>query len=227
MKFQWLKNFLEQEKKTIKDDEDETEKKRKKKLGLGALSIDDCYSVESFNQNDWREVEQGTVDNEKSSVSWELTMALGEIQSKMTHQTKIENPHFHLSHHTAIDRFTGGVAEGALYSVLAPQNIEWQPIKMSLDFARTEKDECCLMLLLLVLRDLAEHRLPLGFATNRGMGEIKVKNIKLESRGLTGIGLPKDLNVTLIKGDVRQIDNEIKESLKGVWEKWINTNQEK
>jgi hypothetical protein len=29
------------------------------------------------------------------------------------------------------------------------------------------------MLLLLVLRDFAENRLPLGFATNRGMGEVK------------------------------------------------------
>lgn len=151
------------------------------KLGLGSLSIDDCFSVESFDQTDWRNVEHGTADNEKSSATWELTTALDTIKNGMTHQTKIPNPHFHISHHTAIDRFTGGVADGALYSVLAPHNIEWQPIKMSLDFGRTDgKDKCCLMLLLLVLRDLAENRLPLGFATNRGMGEIDVGKIEIK-----------------------------------------------
>ncbi len=199
--------------------EKDTPNQPKSKIGLGALSIDDCYSVESFDQTNWRNIEQRTADNEKSAATWELTTALHTIKNGMTHQTKISNPHFHISHHTAIDRFTGGVADGALYSVLAPHNIEWQPIKMSLNFSRTDgKDKCCLMLLLLVLRDLAENRLPLGFATNRGMGEVKVKSIKLKGKNLTQIGLPKDLDVTLENGDVRLIDKETKEALKGAWE---------
>lgn len=152
----------------------------KSKLGLGALSIDDCYSVESFDQTNWRNVEQGNAKDDISSAQWEITTALNAVHNEMTHQTKLPNPHFHISHHTAIDRFTGGVAEGALYSVLAPHNIEWQPIKMSLDFSRTENEKCCLMLLLLVLRDLAENRLPLGFATNRGMGEVEIEKIEIK-----------------------------------------------
>ncbi len=191
----------------------------KSKVGLGALSIDDCYSVESFNQDNWRKVETAKVtktDNGKEvEVSYseqELWQAIETVQSKMTNQTKIPNPHFHISHHTAIDRFTGGVAEGALYSVLAPHNIEWQPIKMSLDFGRTENNKCCLMLLLLVLRDLAENRLPLGFATNRGMGEIEVEKIEI-----TG-----NYNITWKDGKFVFTDENQKKEITGEWQKWAN-----
>ena len=145
----------------------------KSTIGLGALSIDDCYSVESFNQEKWREVEQASADKDETYTTF------------LSKLSQIEKPNlsFYPTQHTAIDRFTGGVAEGALYSVLAPHNIEWQPIKMSLDFGRTQgKDKCCLMLLLLVLRDLAENRLPLGFATNRGMGEVEIQKVEIKGK---------------------------------------------
>ena len=196
------------------------------KLRLGALSIDDCYAKDEFSMKteDWRNVEQGKFDNEATFSQTELHQALKKIDGESNDKP---SKRFAISHHTAIDRFTGGVADGALYSVLAPHNIEWQPIKMSLDFGRTDgNDKCCLMLLLLVLRDLAENRLPLGFATNRGMGEIEVDCIKLKCQ-TTEIGLPKDLDVTLTKGNVKHIDNEIKEALKGALGKWINANQDK
>ncbi|HEY0428568.1 MAG TPA: RAMP superfamily CRISPR-associated protein [Pyrinomonadaceae bacterium] len=208
----------------------------KSKLGLGALSIDDCYSVESFDPEIWREVEQGklyddksyfervtSIVNEREVEEVTLHQALRKLDTGKPDVSDVEirekTEKFAVSYHTAIDRFTGGVAEGALYSVLAPHNIEWQTIKMSLDFGRAgDNGKCCLMLLLLVLRDLAENRLPLGFATNRGMGEIKVEWIKLESKNLAKIGLPKALDITLPNGDVREIDAEIKESLKGAWD---------
>jgi CRISPR/Cas system CSM-associated protein Csm3 (group 7 of RAMP superfamily) len=196
----------------------------KSSLGLGALSIDDCYSVEEFNQTNWREVEQEKADNDKSANEWGITQALNKVRTEIeTSQSgAARKPHFHISHHTAIDRFTGGVADGALYSVLAPHDIEWQKINMSLDFDRTANDKCSLMLLLLVLRDVAENRLPFGFATNRGMGQIEVEWIKLEGQHFAQLGLPKDLNITFPNGDLRQLDSETKNSLKGAWEEWLN-----
>ncbi len=197
------------------------------KLGLGALSIDDCYSVERFDQKEWRNIEQGTAKDDDSAINWEISKAIETVQTKMTHQTKIQNPHFHITHHTAIDRFTGGVADGALYSVLAPHNIEWQPIKMSLDFGRTNgKDKCCLMLLLLVLRDLAENRLPLGFATNRGMGEVKVKNIKLKGKILDDYGLQKNEKgeVVLNDGKVSELDENFRNDLAKEWKECLKIN---
>lgn len=221
----FVENLFGARKKTLKTDDSQNEKERqekerKKRLGLGALSIDDCYAKDEFSMNteDWRNVEQGKFDNEATFSQTELHQALKKIDGESNDKP---SKRFAISHHTAIDRFTGGVAEGALYSVLAPHNIEWQPIKMSLDFGRTENDKCCLMLLLLVLRDLAENRLPLGFATNRGMGEVKVKSIKLKGKNLSEIGLPKDLDIPLAKGDVRQIDDVIKDLLKGAWEECL------
>lgn len=183
-------------KKQPKEDKDKAEKERKKRLGLGALSIDDCYSVESFNQNDWLEIEQASADEN------------GEYTSFLNKLSQIEKPdlRFYPTQHTAIDRFTGGVAEGALYSVLAPHNVKWQPIEMFLDFGRTQSKKPSLMLLLLVLRDVAENRLPLGFATNRGMGEVKVKSISLEGKNLESI-ISGDVSIEIINGKFKASDN--------------------
>lgn len=178
------------------------------RLGLGALSIDDCYSVESFSSDNWRKVEQATANDNESASAWEITTALNAVHSEMTHQNKIQNPHFQITHHTAIDRFTGSVAEGALYSVLAPHNIKWEPIRMTLDFRRCRgMERKCLMLLLLVFRDFAENRLPLGFATNRGMGEVKVKSIKVAGENLDKIGLEGDVSIHMENGKFAVSEN--------------------
>jgi CRISPR/Cas system CSM-associated protein Csm3 (group 7 of RAMP superfamily) len=170
------------------------------KLGLGALSVDDCFSIESFDQKKWREVEQASAKDDVSAAHWEITNALNAVHGEIKSQTQIKNPHFHLTHHTAIDRFTGGVAEGALYSVLAPHDIEWSPIRLTLDFGRCQGNERkCLMLLMLVLRDLAKNRLPLGFATNRGMGEVKVESISLHGENLGSI-VSDDVSITIENG---------------------------
>lgn len=176
--------------------------------GLGALSIDDCYSVASFSPDIWRKVEQAAANDNDSASRWEITKALNEVHREMTHPAKVKKPHFHITHHTAIDRFTGGVADGALYSILAPHNIEWEPIRLALDFRRCEGNERkCLMLLLLVLRDFAENRLPLGFATNRGLGEVKVNQIKVAGKNLSEIGLDGEISIDLSNGKFSVSDN--------------------
>lgn len=182
--------------------ENEDKNKPSSKLGLSALAIDDCYSVECFDQEKWREVEQTAEDEDETyRTFWNK---LNDVQT--------DKLKFHPTHHTAIDRFTGGAAEGALYSVLAPQTVEWNPIKMTLDFARTENDLCCLMLLLLILRDLAQNRLPLGFAVNRGMGEIQVEKIEV-----TGGYKITWTNEKFVFSDENQKDIMTEE-----WQKWAS-----
>jgi CRISPR/Cas system CSM-associated protein Csm3 (group 7 of RAMP superfamily) len=194
------------------------------KVGLGALSIDDCYAKDEFSMNtkDWRNVEQGKFDNEATYSQTELHQALKKIDGESNDKT---SKRFHISHHTAIDRFTGGVAEGALYSVLAPHNIQWQPITMSLDFGRTgENDKCCLMLLLLVLRDLAENRLPLGFATNRGMGEVEIE--KIEIKGSYNI-VWKDKKFEFTDDERITVEDEkLKSKIQKEWSEWIENQKQ-
>ncbi|GLW98925.1 RAMP superfamily CRISPR-associated protein [Microtetraspora sp. NBRC 16547] len=93
--------------------------------------------------------------------------------------------------HVALDRWTGGAADGRLFSVLEPHAIEWEPIRLSIDLTRlADRRDPALALLLLTLRDLAEGRVPLGASVNRGFGDIEVSEI-------TFIGGPWRKQVTL------------------------------
>ena len=193
------------------------------KKGLGALAIDDCFAVESFDRKNWTAVQQGNFFDGKSYFETTTTNINGKEVDEITlHQAlrkidldkdsvseterKAPSEKFVIEHHNAIDRFTGGASDGALYSVLAPTKIGWDEMRFSLDLSRIQDDDKeiekhkrrgCVMLLLLVLRDLAENRLPLGFATNRGMGEIKVKGIELTGRNLKEIDLDGEISTKM------------------------------
>lgn len=198
-------------------------------LGLGALSIDDCYAEKAIEEKSWREVESGKMKNDESYSSQELWQALKRIDlNKKPDQHLSESEKFSdtrsfkISHHVAIDRWTGGASEGALYSVLQPASaIRWNDICLTLDLSRFKPDDKklqLLMLLLLVLRDFAENRLSLGFAANRGMGEVVVekieglekipKFIEMEEESFTA---EMENGRLVFKGD------EVKKRLKGVW----------
>lgn len=202
-------------------------------LGLGALSIDDCYAQKEFamNSNDWASVETGKVYDDKSfyeggEQAEEVTLwqGLKKIEGEPDLQTDTKN--FHISHHVAIDRWTGGASEGALYSVLQPTaKIGWQDIYLTLDLARLPADKKLksLMLLLLVLRDFAENRLPLGFATNRGMGEVEVE--KIEITGLYNILWETGKFNFKDDENIMDEDEKLRAKIQKEWQEWISQNQ--
>ncbi|MDR0959180.1 MAG: RAMP superfamily CRISPR-associated protein [Propionibacteriaceae bacterium] len=91
----------------------------------------------------------------------------------------------------SIDRWTGGVADGMLYSSLEPYATDkeaWRSIIVEIDFDRlrsahnaSDVDQAhntdpktALTLFALVLRDLVDGWVPLGFGTTRGLGSIEV-----------------------------------------------------
>ena len=194
-----------------------------KHLGLGALSIDDCYA-KTLDANIWSEVEAGEMKDDKTYSTQPLWKALKKIEG----DNKADTTNFKISHHVAIDRWTGGSAEGALYSVLQPTAaIDWDEICLTLDLSRLRgagvaPDETlkkrCLMLLLLVLRGLAENRLPLGFAANRGMGEVIIEKIEGLSEIPKLLGLEGESFEAEIKsGTMTFKGDKVKEKLKEVW----------
>ncbi|MDR1874240.1 MAG: RAMP superfamily CRISPR-associated protein [Synergistaceae bacterium] len=90
--------------------------------------------------------------------------------------------------HVAIDRFTGGASDGALYSARPVKCSEeeplekWTPIKISVDFSNPAPQPSIdsnieLALLKLLIRDLQEGYIPVGFGTRRGLGEIGVDKV--------------------------------------------------
>lgn len=78
--------------------------------------------------------------------------------------------------HAAIDRFTGGASQGALYNARPVKNsCTWEPIIMVLSTypeipAGTLKQE--LALLKLLVRDFSEGYISVGFGSGRGLGRI-------------------------------------------------------
>jgi len=224
--------------------------KATKRLGLGALAIDDCYARETMSMKQWRDVEvavdakkKGDEQDKPDEVSYyqrELWKQLREVDEwkdefagkngdKLTpDEYKKDSKRFRINHHVAIDRWTGGASEGALYSVLAPTKIKWEEMRLTLDFGRIDDNSRLptLMLLLLVLHDVAENRLPFGFATNRGMGEIEVETICLKGLGfeneLSCLNTSSDDGLVLPKGKFTDLGKRLKEKLKMEWETWRN-----
>ena len=176
----------------------------------GALAIDDCYADVSFTPQQWHEIKTA-VDSE------ELKAALTDAGLSQMQQ----------AFHVAIDRWTGGAADGALYSVLEPMGIKWSPLELTLDLDRLKRsdgDEKYLprvALLFLVLRDLMNRRIPLGFGTNRGLGDIGVEKIKID--GIRNLSQLSDFeDITLTKKELSQKNTEFFQQLTAAWQNWIN-----
>lgn len=100
--------------------------------------------------------------------------------------------------HNAIDRWTGGVAEGLLFNEVTYPHATWNDIVIELDTARLLQnvkiesgigglslDECLRFaraswcLLCLAVAELSAGTLPLGGRTTRGHGQVEVTSISM------------------------------------------------
>ena len=96
--------------------------------------------------------------------------------------------------HVAIDRFTGGASDKALYSARPVKRDEqdksgWEPIRLTLDASNVLSDENVRKeqaLIKLLLRDMKDGYITIGFGSRRGLGEIEVGEIEY------GEGFPED-----------------------------------
>ncbi|KXK58950.1 hypothetical protein AWW66_26900 [Micromonospora rosaria] len=101
-----------------------------------------------------------------------------------------------VSDHVAIDRWTGGAGDHRLFSVLDPDTtVAWEPIRIEVDTTRLDGHRAptgatsgplALPLLLLVLRDLRDGWLSLGYGGTRGRGQIEVTGVTFTGDGLSG-----------------------------------------
>lgn len=189
----------------------------------GRLHVDDVYQI----------------DNKIDAMKW-----LEEEQDTLNGATLHED-------HVAIDRFTGGASDTALYSTRAPNRDKaWEPIHLRIDFARPyvppvygkdgggndnakrgaaaplppDVQRAETALLLLVLRDIAEGVLPLGFATRRGMGEVKITTITITGQLA---GQPIDLspfnpNLSDLSGLSNPSDSSPFGDIQAAWAAWHN-----
>lgn len=129
-------------------------KDRKKILHAGLLSVSDVYQI----------------DNDIDAEKW-----LEEDKAEIAGAVVPED-------HVSIDRFTGGAADSALFNIAPPKRKpnSWEAIHLTMRIPENDEDisptkvNAGIALLWLVLRDLKEGLVTIGFGGNRGLGEIKI-----------------------------------------------------
>ncbi len=171
----------------------------------GALAVEDATLLE---------VPKDTWDAVMTTSRDDLGRALGPV------------PHDKVSldaaMHVAIDRWTGGAAEGLLYSVLEPWPLEPFDVVLRLDLRLLGNDDiarAAVFLLLLVLRDVERGLVPFGRGTLRGCGTVEVEGVRVDSRGL-----PDWLHWLQGKNELRCIGDLSEDDvapLQEAWSRWI------
>lgn len=188
---------------------------------IGTISIDDCYATIPMSATDWAKVENAT--SMEKDLKPHLKAALG---GKGDPYEKLQP-----AMHVAVDRWTGGAADGMLYSVLEPIGLEWEAIGLQVDLARLKKYHEALVqpaiaLLLLVLRDFANRKIPIGYGTNRGMGTVAVTDMKLNASS-TLDDLPGLEGEISLASDLSNLDAELRQQLSDKWKAWIAQEMQK
>ena len=190
---------------------------------IGALAVDDCYATLEMTASDWAAVENTPKATNGTFTQFGKTLATalgGKGQPFQTLQPAM---------HVAIDRWTGGAADSMLYSVLEPIGVSWEPIGLSLDADRLCKYhpqavKPAIALLLLVLRDFAHRKIPIGYGTNRGMGTVEVTAMTSHGKGLSNLeGLMEE---KMIGPDLDGLDAPLLNDLTQAWQKWIDAQPE-
>ena len=154
-------------------------------IGRGALAVADCYaSHPEITDTRWEALLVGSTDTKHDQLPPDI---IKNLVKKGLLPTQ----------HVAIDRWTGGAAEGLLFSVLELHDSNWEPLEIRLNLARlpVEHADAAVALTILVLRDFAAGWIPLGSQTTRGLGAITVTSIDVRGlpRGDTKVdAIPED-----------------------------------
>jgi CRISPR/Cas system CSM-associated protein Csm3 (group 7 of RAMP superfamily) len=172
-------------------------------LGRAALRVADCHA------------EAVPAD------AWEAILQAGDVGELRDAMPK----GWSLAHHVAIDRWTGGAADRFLFEVLEPWGLRWEPLRLEVERGRLGPDEGpCLALLLLVLRDLAQGRVALGWATRRGHGTVLVEEVTVTRRRAAGpvrisAGVVRERGLGELIGAVSDRDLVME------WQAWVERNR--
>ncbi|HKK29197.1 MAG TPA: RAMP superfamily CRISPR-associated protein, partial [Alphaproteobacteria bacterium] len=129
------------------------------------------------------------LENLFGSTTWASTVQISDFVSTKA----IKTQDLHHQYFNAIDRFTGGVAEGALYEARAiPIGTELKgQLRLALR-AETSIPPWTRLLLGLVLRDMAMGDIAIGWGKAKGYGTIKLR-LEAESTIATLVGFqPED-----------------------------------
>jgi CRISPR/Cas system CSM-associated protein Csm3 (group 7 of RAMP superfamily) len=200
-------------------------------LGRGALMVDDCYCQKQLDPQKWQRITQMTDEpnsvNASNSVNTSNSLNTSKSADPPKAMTEADSLQAYLNEaglqdtqqafHVAIDRWTGGAADAMLYTALEPMNLQWEPIELTIDLRRIVPHyrQPVQALLLLLLRDLASGRIPLGYGVNRGYGTLAIEKVACVSPALEGWD---GQVITFGEGAIAGLDLT---ELNQAWQAWI------
>ncbi len=212
---------------------------RRPRLGLAAVAVSDSHSRNLQLSADTLKLLLSVPKvNDRDDLAWLFDQGHFQPKRPVDGQGAFDGPFLEPAVRIAIDRWTGAPAQGALFSVLEPWNVEWDEIVLDVDPARLaaarsiarEKNAplAAVALLLLVLRDFSTGTIPLGFGTNRGFGSVLVEEVRISTAGIGRAGdnrgdhaaLLDDLstsNSILIKDGNLQADQQLLDQIETAW----------
>lgn len=206
--------------------------------GKGCLTVRTCYAQNTqCTTQQWQEVESAKSTLEEWRKIQEVKPSeINSLYTALEQAGLRESASFEQAFHVGIDRWTGGAAEGFLYSALEPFGVKWEPIEIRLDLGHADQERLpndlkapAVVLLFLLLRDLSEQRLPIGFGVNRGYGTLSINKVTFKQTGqtenlhwLNGLSLEKPFSLNQLP------ETAMKElqSLQGEWQNWVNAQKE-
>lgn len=156
----------------------------------GAVTVGSLLSEAEISRTKWDAI----VDAENDTAAMRKIV---EFNKEFNEAIRRDRVFLKLQSRNAIDRFSGAVVDGALFTALEV-TCNFQPLVIDIDVFElakrcdfnSEKVAAALTLLLLVLRDLEEGMIRFGTSTNRGFGSFRVGDgsgaSQIEIRPLTG-----------------------------------------
>lgn len=195
--------------------------------GLGSLFIEDCFSQTEHPADTLQRLSRIPKDN-VSQLQAELEA------TALTGENSKDNVDTQLAYHVAVDRWTGGAADSFLYTNLEPFHLPWEPIELTIDFNHFPNDETAQLagvaLLLLLLRDMANRRIPLGYGTNRGLGTMTVGKVDFKACGDVPEPLKSLDSTNWQAGEKKPLNFESLDStalaaLNDAWNLWIKQSE--
>jgi CRISPR/Cas system CSM-associated protein Csm3 (group 7 of RAMP superfamily) len=180
---------------------------------LGAFAVEDCYGSARVTRDAWSRILEAGIEAGQGKSRSPLRTALDDAGLE----------HWTAAFHVAVDRWTGSAADSMLFTVMEPHGVSWEPIRLVLDLDRLPANERlpAVMLLLLLVRDLSQGRLPLGYGVNRGFGAVAIDRVRIRGRGLPGaLGPLADVDIAC--GDVLTLPAEVRAALDEAWRSWLD-----
>jgi len=139
----------------------------------GAIIVRDCLSRSIADAGAWGEL-KGMAEASPPSDKKDRAKECGQLDAAARKMSLI------MATRVAVDRWTGGALDGALFTSLDPyltEEKDWGPLEIEVDTARLGPlRDASLGLLWLVLSDLADGEFGFGFGQTRGYGSIKVES---------------------------------------------------